>query len=250
MSKQPRGNVRVGASNTGGIRVSNIFVDVKKFQSQFHEMNDKTSTDDMNESDLQREARISAMQTIRSISNWRYWQSPTAKPPTTETRRNLKLIAEKSSQPNMDRLREAAARRRATENARPTCNYSYEDEYWKPTLVLPSPIQSSNSKTLETTGIRFRNKNADTNVFITEERLKPMNLIIPTVIATVSAVTVGLQSGERAGGGLTEHIGGAGALEFVNSSLLQVVLAGITWYLIGIVMVGLVEAMGKSFERK
>ena len=30
MSKQPRGNVRVGVSNAAGARVSNIFVDVKK----------------------------------------------------------------------------------------------------------------------------------------------------------------------------------------------------------------------------
>ena len=35
MSKQPRGNVRVGASSTGGARVSNIFVDVKKFQTRY-----------------------------------------------------------------------------------------------------------------------------------------------------------------------------------------------------------------------
>lgn len=37
MSKQPRGNVRVGASNTAGARVSNIFIDVKKFQTKFAE---------------------------------------------------------------------------------------------------------------------------------------------------------------------------------------------------------------------
>lgn len=34
MSKQPRGNVRVGAGNSVGARVSNIFVDVKKFQTR------------------------------------------------------------------------------------------------------------------------------------------------------------------------------------------------------------------------
>lgn len=43
MSKQPRGNVRIGAGNTAGTRVSNIFVDVEKFQDRYQEVNGKTS---------------------------------------------------------------------------------------------------------------------------------------------------------------------------------------------------------------
>jgi len=43
MSKQPRGNVRVGASHTAGARVSNIFVDVEKFQTRFQETMQKAS---------------------------------------------------------------------------------------------------------------------------------------------------------------------------------------------------------------
>lgn len=43
MSKQPRGNVRVGADNTAGVRVSNIFVDVEKFQTRFQETMEKAS---------------------------------------------------------------------------------------------------------------------------------------------------------------------------------------------------------------
>lgn len=43
MSKQPRGNVRVGAGNTAGVRVSNIFVDVEKFQQKFKENKDRTT---------------------------------------------------------------------------------------------------------------------------------------------------------------------------------------------------------------
>jgi hypothetical protein len=43
MSKQPRGNVRIGASNTAGARVSNIFVDVEKFQTRFQETMEKAS---------------------------------------------------------------------------------------------------------------------------------------------------------------------------------------------------------------
>lgn len=44
MSKQPRGNVRIGAGNTAGARVSNIFVDVEKFQARFQDATDKAST--------------------------------------------------------------------------------------------------------------------------------------------------------------------------------------------------------------
>lgn len=44
MSKQPRGNVRVGASNAAGARASNIFVEVNKFQTRFQDAMEKTST--------------------------------------------------------------------------------------------------------------------------------------------------------------------------------------------------------------
>lgn len=43
MSKQPRGNVRVGAGNSVGTRVSNIFVDVKKFQAKFADAKNKAA---------------------------------------------------------------------------------------------------------------------------------------------------------------------------------------------------------------
>ena len=43
MSKQPRGNVRLTSGNTCGPRVSNIFVDIEKFQKRFHEMKEKAS---------------------------------------------------------------------------------------------------------------------------------------------------------------------------------------------------------------
>lgn len=44
MSKQPRGSVRVGMGNAAGARVSNIFVDVKKFQTRFKDAVEKAST--------------------------------------------------------------------------------------------------------------------------------------------------------------------------------------------------------------
>lgn len=44
MSKQPRGNVRVGMGNAAGARVSNIFADVKKFQIRYQEAREKASS--------------------------------------------------------------------------------------------------------------------------------------------------------------------------------------------------------------
>ena len=35
MSKQPRGNVRIGASNTGGVRTADVFDEVEKFQARY-----------------------------------------------------------------------------------------------------------------------------------------------------------------------------------------------------------------------
>lgn len=77
----------------------------------------------------------------------------------------------------------------------------------------------------------------------------PMTSTIPTVIASVAAVIVGFESGDRMGGGLEEHLGGSMALEVVNSSFLQAILAGITWYLIGAAMVGLVQAFASSMKK-
>lgn len=72
------------------------------------------------------------------------------------------------------------------------------------------------------------------------------------VPATIAAVIIHLQVGEGTIGGLNEHVGGSFALEIVNSSWLQVILAGITWYLIGAAMIGVVEAIlrGTSTKQK
>ena len=43
MSKQPRASVRMSTGNAVGTCVSNIFVDVKKFQTRFHDALDKAS---------------------------------------------------------------------------------------------------------------------------------------------------------------------------------------------------------------
>jgi len=63
-------------------------------------------------------------------------------------------------------------------------------------------------------------------------------------MATVAAVIVRLQIGTESAGGIKDHMGGSLLVDVVNSSWLQVILAGTTWYLIGMAVVELVEALG------
>lgn len=44
MSKQPRGRVRVSEGNAVGARAPNVFNEVSKFQTRFHEMKQKSAT--------------------------------------------------------------------------------------------------------------------------------------------------------------------------------------------------------------
>ncbi|CAL5398708.1 unnamed protein product [Camellia sinensis] len=257
MSKQPRGNVRIGASNAVGTRVSNIFVDVEKFQARFQDAKNKaSSTDQSTESDAQREARSSAIQAIRSISNWMYWHSPSAGGGggSSTTGKNLIPSGKKSTEPNIKKLQEAAAaRKHARENGKPISqipsSYIYNDEYWIPsTLKLPEATTHQNisgsgiaSESSRTTKDVYKTNNQDFTVRKDMKR-NPFVWGIPMAIATVAAAIVRLQIQEGSSGRLEEHIGGSSALHIVNSSWLQVVLAGITWYLIGTYTVELVEA--------
>ncbi|KDP42595.1 hypothetical protein JCGZ_24369 [Jatropha curcas] len=249
MSKQPRGNVRVGASNAVGGRVSNIFVDVKKFQNRAVEAINKANAESSKETDLQREARLSAIQAIRSISNWLYWQSPKS---TSEPRQNLPQITQKSSEPNINKLRQAAAaRKQAVHNLRPvhqtTSNYIHHDEYWIPSAgALPASINKSGFQaTVKASRTKQRKYLNKEDHRIEENQKNPTRRRIPMVAAAIAAIIVHLQVREQAIGRLNEHIGGDFALAIVNSSWLQVTLAGITWYLIGIAIIELVDAFRK-----
>lgn len=252
MSKQPRGSVRVGGGNTAGGRVSNIFIDVKKFQNRFVDAMNKANPQNSMESDLQREARISAFQAIRSISNWLYWQSPKGRADSPESCQKLARIVRKSPQPNINKIREAAAaRKKARENTRPfrqtPSSSLYYDEYWTPsTQFLPASVNSSSSSaTPETSHAKEPKKLEKDNRGEEKRQTNPIRWEIPMVPAIIAAVIIHLQVGEGTVGRLNEHVGGSFALEIVNSSWLQVTLAGITWYLIGLSIIGVVEAIRK-----
>lgn len=260
MSQQPRGNVRVGAASTGGTRVSNIFVDVDKFQDKFQEAMNKASSKHSKESDLQREARISAIQAIRAISNWLYWQPPIPGMPTSQTRMKVLQIAENSSQANVNKLREAVtARKQARESAKPNRGVSSDNvvsnEYWTPSkLVLPEATNnnsSDGSKAVQEPSSSTEKPEDNNENFVEQKKNQssssPFEWAIPMCTALVAAVIVRLKLGEgvaASGSGLDQHIGGSILLDIVNSSWLQVILAGVTWYLIGMAGVELIAVLG------
>ncbi|KAJ4710461.1 Chaperone protein DnaJ [Melia azedarach] len=252
MSKQPRGNVRVGAGNSVGTRVSNIFVDVKKFQAKFADAKNKAAR---KEEDINWEVRLSAIQAIRSISNWLYWQSP-----ASESYQNLTYTGKKSNEPNIKKLQDAAAaRKQATystktiRNGKPSDSLHY-DEYWMPsTQALPASAStqtnSSSCTAPKAEPPSNRGWTKQNERVLEENRRNPIAWGLPVVTAAIAAAIVRLQVvSQGAADGLKEHIGGSLALEVVNSSWLQVILAGITWYYIGVAVVELIEVIGNKQE--
>lgn len=246
MAKQPRGTVRVGAGNTAGARVSNIFVDVKKFQTQYEDAMKKAAG---KETDTNWEARLSAIQAIRSISNWLYWQLPNA-----QSYQNLTRSKQKLKEPNIKKLLDAAAaRKQASQSTKSVpSNCMHHDEYWSPsTHALPDTTQSNRSfkAASESPYNKEWKKANDRNYSVREEnRRSPIALGIPIVTAAIAAAMVRMQVDQGVSDGLKEHVGGSLALIIVNSSWLQVMLAGITWYFIGAAVVELIEVIGNRQE--
>ncbi|KAI3982877.1 hypothetical protein MKX01_010360 [Papaver californicum] len=270
MSKQPRATVRMSTGNSVGARVSNIFVDIKKFQSRFNEAKYKASDKVSKESDLQREARISAFQAIRSISNWLYWQSPKTQTNTPGLRQTLMLIAGKTTQPDTNKFRDAAeARRKARDNVSPTAkmrsNPGIHDDYWTPSpLTLPTSSTSATASESKaesssvTAGQSKATEELNDRAVIKKihgRRRNPIKLAFPIGTAAIAAIVIWLRVGESSTGSGGRRLplvdmGGSMLLDIVNSSWLQVILAGVTWYLIGMAIVELVDiARGNKGSR-
>ncbi|KAF6153281.1 hypothetical protein GIB67_003471 [Kingdonia uniflora] len=247
MSKQPRVNVRMTGGNNGGVRVANVFVDVKKFQSRFSEAS-KQDTMDLSH---QKEAMMSAIHTIRSISNWLYWQMPNTGARGKEPRQNLLYLTDKSNDTSTKKLRDAAAARqnfvpKLKPHATPT------NEYWKPSdLKSSSPyIESNPSKTSKPSQTTKSEDHDRVIIPKDRERASQMREYFPLVTFTVATFIIGLQRGERVvGDGIKDHIGGSRVLDVVNSSWFHAILGGLTWYLVGIAMVELVEAFRSGKQR-
>ncbi|KAL2459100.1 DNAJ heat shock N-terminal domain-containing protein [Forsythia ovata] len=251
MSKQPRGKVRIGTGNTVGARSSDIFDEVEKFMNRY--ARHRASTNYSKESGADIAARVSAAQAIQMISNWFYWQSPGMGAKPTDDH-NLVPFARKHTDPNVKRLRDAAAARSQARNSmKPTkgvfsSNTSY-DEYWIPTnLVLPEVTTlDSDSRAASYSSPTTETKEPSADKFLSPKEVTDTPLLsgLPVGAAIIAAVFVRLQVGERVSS-LKEHIGGSLVLDIVNSSWLQVLLAGVTWYLIGMALMELVEAIRRK----
>lgn len=204
---------------------------------------------------------MSAIQAIRKFTNWWYWHPPTSSShgngnaSTTKARRTLALIPEKSTRPSVEKLHRAAAKRRQKATSHNPLQFSatkaeYSEDYWTPNTILPTTTQNPNfeptnsisDSTRKTPKTELKLERISTENIGEEEWPNPFNSNIPIVIASFAACVVGLQGGGQTGGGLKEHIGGDLVLEVVNSPLMQIFLICVTWYLVGVALVGLVYA--------
>lgn len=203
---------------------------------------------------------MAAMQAIRSISNWLYWQSPNASGLKSESPKHLICDSRKSTHPNIDKLRDAvAAKKRARQSTSSTrrvpSNYiDNDEEYWIPlVLALPASTEdisnaaaynSKPSPTKEGKETEYREYRVHDKK---KKKKKPMIWEVPAIAAVIASVIVRLQVGEGAIGGVKEHIGGSLALGIVNSSWLPVILAGITWFIIGM---AITEVLVEAIQRR
>ncbi|KAG2377279.1 hypothetical protein LR48_Vigan06g141100 [Vigna angularis] len=252
MSKQPRGNVRVGAAHTAGARVANIFVDVEKFQTRFQESKEKASKYSK-ETDLQRESRMSAIQAIRSISNWLYWQTPSSTSGSSKSEKSMTRVVYKLPEPDISKLRDAAARKKVRERTRTKhqapLNSIHPEDYWTPsTHVLPSSTTTTATPTPPkkpsvTTKGQKNTKESDHESY--ENQNSPIRWGLPMVTALTAVVTVHVQT-IGSTHELQEHVGGSLALDIVNSSWLQGMLAAATWYMIGMAITELLVLIGSK----
>ncbi|XP_057526811.1 chaperone protein dnaJ C76, chloroplastic [Amaranthus tricolor] len=253
MSKQPRGRVRIGANNTAGARSFDVFSELKVFHKQMEEAVIRKSHQDSKYSELQRNARVTAIQTIRSISNWLYWQTP---PSDTSSSTLIPRRNNITQDPDIEKLRDAATAARkhgllkTRANGKLLPQATSRDEYWAPsTPVLPSKTDMSYSHKTRQSPLSSENafKNNQDKTYMKDNNKQSNRVLssIPIGMGIVAAITVGLNGAGEAVGGLEGHIGGSFALQIVNSSNLQVTLAGITWYLIGLYIIQVVERVGR-----
>ncbi|CAM0145848.1 unnamed protein product [Urochloa decumbens] len=250
MSKQPRGRVRVSEGNAAGARAPNIFNEVAKFQKRFEELKQKSATRESQDSETVRQSRTSAVHTIRSMSNWWYWRPFGSSAPATIVlaSRLLPPPPSKAADPVAERLQEAVAARRKTEGAAPARR---ADDYWTPQLNLPSSASppSIHQRGRDATQGHGRGRRAAAGGEATAgagRKGVSIDLTAPLLLGIISAGFVGYNGEEMAGGGgIQEHFAGAVALGIVNSFEMKVMLAGVTWFIIGAAIAGVIQVVGR-----
>ena len=214
------------------------------------------------ESEEARQSRTSAVHTIRSMSNWWYWRpfGFGASAPATIIRASRLLpppaaaaAAAAPADPVTERLQEAAAARRKTEGA--ATAHARRDDYWSPQLDLPSSasppsIHQRGRDTPAPQGHGRRRGAAGEAAAGAGRKGISIDLTAPLLLGIVAAGFVGYNGEKVAGGGsgIQEHVGGAVALGVVNSFEMKVMLAGVTWFIIGAAIAGVIQVLGRREE--
>jgi hypothetical protein len=145
-----------------------------------------------------------------------------------------------------ERLKEAAARRKEGTTAS-AVHARQRDEYWTPQLNLPSSASfpSPDAQTAVPSKSRPRRPASGRRAPARSARI---DLTAPLLMGIVAAGFTGYNREEMAGGVIEDHIGGAAALDVVNSFELQVVLAGVTWFVIGAAVAGFLQVLVRRNE--
>ena len=124
----------------------------------------------------------------------------------------------------------------------------HRDEYWTPQLNLPSSASFPTPDAQNAAPPQSR-LHRPSSGFRAPARRARIDLTAPLLMGIVAVGFTGYNREEMVGSSVIEdHIGGAAALGAVNSFELQVVLAGVTWFVIGASVTGLVQFLGRRNE--
>ncbi|KAL8523939.1 hypothetical protein ACS0TY_013772 [Phlomoides rotata] len=180
---------------------------------------------------------------IQMLSNWLYWESPRRDGTSALITQKWKGGERRRyDEASVKKLKEAAAGgggKTSSAAAAAACS-----EYWEPlaialpttctvTLPTPNPAKAKSESDDESPG-----PGAAGPII----KGSPLRWSVPMGASIVAATIVRLQLGDPVGGGLEDHVGGSLALAIVNSSWMPLILAALTWYLILMYLVELLEA--------
>lgn len=199
---------------------------------------------------MQRESRMSAIQAIRSISNWLYWQPLNINGSSSSSKKSITRVLHKLPDPNIAKLKDAAAKRKIRDSKRSKhqtpLNFLHPEDYWAPSnYVLPSSTTATTSTIKKPSVAKGKKGRNESDYKTNENQNSPIRLGLPLVTALFGMASVRLHE-VGSTHELKQHVGGSFALEIVNSSWLQYILAAATWYMLGIAVVELVLIIGSK----
>lgn len=190
------------------------------------------------------------------MSNWWYWRpfgfGPSAPVTIVLASRLLPPPPAAPADPVTERLQEAAAARRKTGGA--ATAHAGREDYWTPQLNLPSsaspPSIHQRGRGTPTPQGHGRRRGAAGEAAAAGRKGISIDLTAPLLLGIVAAGFVGYNGEQVAGGGsgVQEHVGGAIALGVVNSFEMKIVLAGVTWSIIGAAIAGVIQVLGRRDE--